>query len=109
MAGPGLILERAAVPFNDARGNRKAEAGAGFLRAEKRIEQAFLDVRWNAFARVAHFKNHSLRFAPCNPSARRAGAKHDRPGAIDRFSAVANEIDQDLLQMSAIRPDVHLG
>src|SRR5437667_2375481 len=83
VAGPGLILERAAVPFNDASGNRKAEASAGFLRAEERIEQALLDLGRNAFASVAHFKNHGVVFAPSNRSACRARAKRDRPEAIN--------------------------
>jgi len=38
VAGPGLILEHAAVLFYDASGNRQAEAGAGFLRAEEWVE-----------------------------------------------------------------------
>ena len=60
----GLILDDAAVPFNDAGGNRQAEASAGFLRAEERVEQAPLDFGRNAFAGVAHFKNHGLGLAP---------------------------------------------
>ena len=51
MAKPGLILEHAAVPFNDASGNRQAEASAGFLGAESRLETGVLKpetrgVRW---------------------------------------------------------------
>ena len=86
MADPGLILESATVPFNDASGNRQAEASAGFLRTEERIEQALLDFGRNAFARVAHFKNRGLGFAPGNRSACRARAKGDRARAINRFS-----------------------
>ena len=67
MAGPGLILEHAAVPFNDAGGNRQAEARAGFLRAEERVEQALLDFGRDAFAVVSHFKNNG-----CRSRARRA-------------------------------------
>jgi hypothetical protein len=38
VTGPGLILEQAAVPFNNASGDRQTEAGAGFLRAEEWVE-----------------------------------------------------------------------
>ena len=50
--GLGLILERAAVFFDDARGDGQAQAGAGFLGGEERVEQALLDLRGNAFAGV---------------------------------------------------------
>src|SRR3989442_4857848 len=52
VAGPGLILEHAAVLLNDAGGNRQAEASPGLLRAEERVVKALLDVRRNAVAVV---------------------------------------------------------
>ena len=51
---------------------------AGLLGAEERIEQALLDFGGNAFASVAHFKNHGVGFAPGNRSACHARAKRDR-------------------------------
>ena len=48
----GLILQRAAVLFDDARGDGQAQAGAGILGGEKRIEQPLLDLRRNALAGV---------------------------------------------------------
>src|SRR5438477_4111276 len=81
---------------------------AGLLGAEERIEQALLDFGANAFATVAQFKNHGAGFAPGYRSACRARAKRDGSRAINGFSAVANEIDQHLLQVTAISPDVQL-
>ena len=77
MAGPGLILEHAAVPFNDASGNRQAEARAGFLSAEKRVEQAFLDFGRDANAVVSHFKDNGFGLMPAERGACRARAEGD--------------------------------
>ena len=97
VAGPGLILERAALFLNEARGDWQAEAGAGFFCAEKWVEQAFLDFGRNAFAGVAHFKNNSFSFPPTELSARGARAQRDRACAVNGFSGVANKVDQHLL------------
>src|ERR1017187_1561419 len=72
VAGPGLVLEQAAVLFNDASGYRQAEARAGFFRAEKRVEKALLDFRRDALAVVSHFKNNGCGFGPAERGARRA-------------------------------------
>src|SRR5579875_1748876 len=45
-----LILKRAAVFFDNARGNGQPQAGAGIFGGEKGIEEAFLDLRGNALA-----------------------------------------------------------
>src|SRR6267378_8243 len=55
VAGPGLILEHAAMLFHDARGNRQAEASACFLGAEERVEEVLLSLVRDAFTGVAHF------------------------------------------------------
>src|ERR1035438_4901312 len=64
VARSGLILEHAAVPFNDASGNWQTEASAGFLRAEERVEQALLDLGRDAFAVVNHFKDNGFGLTP---------------------------------------------
>ena len=60
--------------FNDASGNRQAEAGAGFLRAEERVEQALLDFGRDALAVVSHFKNNGFGLTPAERGACRARA-----------------------------------
>src|SRR5438552_10343818 len=64
VAGPGLILEHAAVLFNDAGGNRQAEASPGLLGAEERVEKAFLDFGRDALAVIDHLKNNGFCFIP---------------------------------------------
>jgi hypothetical protein len=57
------------VLFNDASGNRQAEASACFLRAEERVEKALLDFGRDALAGVRHFKNYGVRLAPAERGA----------------------------------------
>ena len=52
----GLILKRAAVLFDDPSGDRKSEAGAGFLGGEEWIEQALFNFRRNSFPGVGDFE-----------------------------------------------------
>src|SRR5580765_6693570 len=59
-----LILERAAVSFDDAGCDRQTKASAGFLRAEEWVEQSLLDLRWNSFASVGHFKHDHVGLPP---------------------------------------------
>ena len=56
----GLILQRAAVFLHDARGDGQAQAGAGFLGGEKRIEQPLFHFRRNAFAGVRDFQDDDV-------------------------------------------------
>src|SRR6185436_16922523 len=93
VAGAGLILEHAAVLFNDASGNRQAKASAGFLRGEERVEQTLLGFGRNAFAGVAYFKNHGVSLAPAERGAFGARAQRDSPCAVNGFSRVVNEVD----------------
>ena len=92
----GLILEHAAELFNDAGGNRQAEAGAGFLRAEERVEKALLDFGRDALAVVSHFKDNGCGLAPVERGACGARAERDRAIAVNGFSGVANKVDQHL-------------
>src|ERR1035441_1647300 len=97
VAGPGLVLEQAAVLFNDASGNRQAQPGAGFLRAEERVEQALLDFGRNTLAVVNHFKNNGCSLAPAERGASRTGAQGNGTFAVNGFSGIANQVDQHLL------------
>src|ERR1019366_2517557 len=97
VAGPGLVLEQAAVLFNDASGYRQAEARAGFLRAEKRGEKALFEFRRDALAVVSHFKNDGCGLAASERGACGAGAQSDGAFAVNGFSGIANQVDQHLL------------
>ncbi len=53
VAGPGSILKRAAVFFDDPSGNRQSEASTGFLRAKERVKKALFRFGRNACSGVA--------------------------------------------------------
>src|SRR4029453_13023534 len=109
MARMGLILKEATVPLNDAGGNRQAQPRARFLRAEERIEQAFLGFGRYAFASVVDFENDDVHFRSMNGCT--GGARAESYGActIDGFRAVANEVYEHLLEMAAIGLEVQIG
>jgi len=105
VAGPGLILQLAAVLFNDAGRNGQAESGASFLCAKKGVEQAFFDFRWNAFSSVGHFQYCDVHLASAERCPSGAGAQSHSSLAVDGVVGVANQIDEDLFQMTAIGVD----
>ena len=95
--------------FNDARGDGEAEAGAGFLRAEERVEEALLDFGRDAASGVGNFQDNGLGVAAVE--CRTAGARAERDGAfaVDGLGGVAHEVDEDLLEVRGIGGDAQVG
>src|ERR1051326_3785313 len=94
-----LVLENAAVFFDDARGNGQTEAGAAFLGGKERIEEALFRFWGHAFAGVGNF-NHDHVTMPFtqNPSVR-ASSQRDRAILADAFGGVLHKVDNDLLDL----------
>src|SRR5262245_10819260 len=74
----GLILQRAAMLFNDAGGNRQTESRATLLGRKERIEQTLFHFRRDAVAGVGHLENHHVGFALGQTLVVQAGAQGHR-------------------------------
>ena len=83
--------------FNDASGNRQAEARPRFLRAEEGVEKALLDFGRDALAVVCHFEDNGCGLTPAEGGACGARAQGNGAVAINGFSGIANKIDEHLL------------
>src|SRR6266508_5494521 len=57
----GLILERAAVFFNNASRDRQAQPGTGLFGGKERVEETLLNLQGNTLAGVNHFQNGHRR------------------------------------------------
>jgi len=63
MTRSSMVLNQASVFFDDASGNRQAEASAGVFGGKERIEQPFLDFGSHSSAVIRDLKNHNFHFA----------------------------------------------
>ena len=103
----GLVLQRAAVFFDNARRDGQAQAGAVFFGGEERVEHPLLDLRRNAFAGVGHLQDRPRR---AGRSARRlsiAGATRRVmvPSLADAVGGVLNQVDQHLFDLLRVDAD----
>src|SRR5262249_1929146 len=99
---PGLILQHAAMFFNDAGGNGEAQACAGFLGREERIEEAFLHFWRNAATGIGHFKDDHIDLHAGKALAVQPGAQGHHAIATDRIGCILDEIDEDLFDLLGI-------
>src|SRR5882724_12938304 len=84
----GLILERTAMLFDNARGNRQAEPRAGFFGGKERVEEALLYFQWDTLAGVNYLQydyGSCLTRLRSEAASRQAGQGHE--GASRTFRA----------------------
>ena len=108
ITGTGLILEHAAVFFDDARGNRETQASACFRGAQKRVEKALFDLWRDALTGVGHFKDNGVGLATAEGDPGGPSPKGDCARAFNGLYGIADQIDQNLLQMTAVSTEEQL-
>src|ERR1043166_3382355 len=74
----GLILECAAMFFNNARRDRQTKPGAGLFGGKEWVEKSLLNFQGNTLAAVNHFQNDHGSGVTCRRS--EATARHARQG-----------------------------
>ena len=82
------------MPFKDAHGDRKPEAGTGGLGGKERIEKALLHLRGNSGAGVLNFEDDDFLWLPLQGQTVLPRAERDAPLLADALGSVADEIDE---------------
>ena len=104
-SGLRLILQGAAVLFDNSRGDGKAQASARVLGGEEGIEQALLHFRRDAFAGVGDFEDDHVGDTIGEALVIEPGAQGDLAVLADAVSGVLDEIDQHLLDLLRVDLD----
>src|ERR1041385_7267088 len=97
-----LVEQRAAVLFDDSRGDRKAKARAGFLGRKEWIEEPLLDLGRDSFAGIRDLENdHSIGMVAQAPGVL-ASAQGNHAVGPNAVGGILDEIDQHLLDLGGI-------
>src|ERR1051326_376646 len=108
MINLGLVLEDAAVFFDDTRGDGESKAGAGWFGGEERIEEPLFNFGTDAFAGIGDFEDDDVGFAVSQALAIFPRAHRDCAAAADAVRGVLNQIDEHLLNLRGVGIDARL-
>jgi hypothetical protein len=104
--GLALILEGTPVLFHDARGDRQAKARPPLFGGEKGVEQPLADLGGDALAGVGHFEDDDLGFVLGERQPIASRPQGDRAIVADALGGILHQIDQDLLDLAQVGPDL---